>query len=425
MAAMGPMVVMNSPAGTEPARSFNTATASGIVSTCSRGVCHPGRLPTSTMWLWASMMPGMTVLPRRSTTLRPPPRRTTLLPTASKRPLRMRSCETTRPAASIVWIRPLIKPRSTAAPAVRGTWALIVVPLYARPIAAPAPTRNRRRERVWVMARTPGLEPGARSLGSLGPAIPMLRQRQRAHAHAAGSEDGVCHGRQDRRQRRLAQPGRRVVGLQPVRLDHGRRLCGPQQRHLMQVGLCHLPALHRDLLHQVADALDHTALYQVLGVHRVDDLAADVARHPHLVDLDPLVGAHRHFGHFREVAAVAVLESHTDSGTLGPRRAPVALLRHQLQHADHPRGVEAVAAALRSRIRLVGQQVEPELDRILAGRMGQLVKERLEHERVGVAARRPKRTGGHAERYLRVAELVVRGEQSRELDRPDGRRAGI
>ena len=63
------MVVMNAPGGTMALRVFSAAIASGMVKTCSSGVCHPGRLPTRTMWSWASMSPGMTVLPLRSTTL--------------------------------------------------------------------------------------------------------------------------------------------------------------------------------------------------------------------------------------------------------------------------------------------------------------------------------------------------------------------
>ena len=51
----------------------------------------------------------------------------------------------------------------------------------------------------------------------------------------------------------------------------------------------------------------------------------------------------------------------------------------------------------------VGQQVEPELHRILARRVRQLVDERLEHEREGVAARRAQRAGRHAERHHRIA----------------------
>ena len=62
----GPTVVINSPGGTSALRAFSAATASGMVKTCSSGVCHPGRFPTSTMWLCASMRPGITVLPLRS-----------------------------------------------------------------------------------------------------------------------------------------------------------------------------------------------------------------------------------------------------------------------------------------------------------------------------------------------------------------------
>ena len=151
IAATGPMVVMNSPGGTSALRAFKAATASGTVKTCSSGVCQPGRFPTSTMWLCASMIPGITVRPFRSTRLGFPPRASTLLPTAAKRPLRISACETTRLFWSIVWIRPLTSTRAPSAgvPAAAGRCACAdsSVRLRAPPMpSAPARPRNLRRE---------------------------------------------------------------------------------------------------------------------------------------------------------------------------------------------------------------------------------------------------------------------------------------
>ena len=65
------------------------------------------------------------------------------------------------------------------------------------------------------------------------------------------------------------------------------------------------------------------------------------------------------------------------------------------------------------------QQIQPELQRILAGRVRELVDERLEDERERVAARRAQGAGRHAERHQRRLEREVRDEARRKLGRPE------
>src|SRR5579883_741815 len=89
---------------------------------------------------------------------------------------------------------------------------------------------------------------------------------------------------------------------------------------------------------------NHSALSHVLRAHRVDDLAADIARHPYFVDLHLAVGVHAEVGDMREVSAMAVLERYTHPVTfwqLGSPR-PIGLLRNRFKHAFHPGGIEAV-----------------------------------------------------------------------------------
>ena len=119
-----------------------------------------------------------------------------------------------------------------------------------------------------------------------------------------------------------------------------------------------------------------------------DDLAADVPGYPHPVDLHAIARVHGDLGDVREVPTVAVLERHAHRGA---RRqtpgAPSGPLANQFEHAPHARRVETVAALLRLRHRRTGQQIEPELNRILAGRLRELIDEGLERPREGVAAR--------------------------------------
>src|SRR5688572_29244388 len=178
-----------------------------------------------------------------------------------------------------------------------------------------------------------------------GPGVPRLAQWQRAYTIASRREDGVGDSRNDRWQRRLTETSRRDVRLHPVRLDLWRRLRDPHQRHLVVVGLYRGAVLERDLLHHRADAIDHAALHQVLGVQRVDDMAADVAGNPHLVHLDPLLGIDADLGDFSEVALVTEMERDAESGAGRQLAAPARLLTSQLEDRRHPVGLEAAAPA--------------------------------------------------------------------------------
>ena len=79
------------------------------------------------------------------------------------------------------------------------------------------------------------------------------------------------------------------------------------------------------------------------------------------------------------------------------------------QHAAHARGVRPEARRRHGRRAVPAgagmgsrcQQFEAELERVLPGRVRQLVDERLDDERERVAARRAQRAGRHAERHAR------------------------
>ena len=72
---------------------------------------------------------------------------------------------------------------------------------------------------------------------------------------------------------------------------------------------------------------------------------------------------------------------------------------HFLQHAAGARGIEARPSARQHFV--LAEQIDPELQRILAGSMRQLVDEGLEHEGQRIVAGRPQRPGRHAERHQR------------------------
>src|SRR5262249_9531953 len=67
----------------------------------------------------------------------------------------------------------------------------------------------------------------------------------------------------------------------------------------------------------------------------------------------------------------------------------------------------------------IAEHFKTELDRVLAGRDGELVDEGLHDERNGVAARRPECPGWHPERHNRRVEGEVWHEALRELGRSD------
>ena len=126
-----------------------------------------------------------------------------------------------------------------------------------------------------------------RPLHNLRPSVPVLLQRQRAHARARGREDRVADRRQNRRQRRLAEarsgccPTARSALRSPRRLPHPQRT-GTRRSSSAPTAPFSIVISHA---HQLAQAVDDGAVDLRLGVERVDDLAADVAGDPDLVHL--------------------------------------------------------------------------------------------------------------------------------------------
>ena len=133
----------------------------------------------------------------------------------------------------------------------------------------------------------------------------------------------------------------------------------------------------------------------------------------------------RHLDDVRDVAGVRELERHALAGALRQRPAaiPVRHVAHGLEHAARARRIESARGAGADR---VVQQVDPVLQRILAGGDGDLVDEALLHERDAVGGRRPQRADGNAERrHVLGRDQHVLDEAARELvGRHDGVRAG-
>ncbi len=210
-------------------------------------------------------------------------------------------------------------------------------------------------------------------------------------------------------------------------LDFRRRLRHARRVVLVEVALDHLATVDRDLpVHHVTHRLDDAPFTLVGGVAGIDDLAADVADDPHRVDAHGLRRVHAQVDHCREVALVAVITRHAHAATRRQARPrmPSRPLTRGFEYRAHPRGVVRRAAAStsagpasrwrRDDLRLV-QQIDPELQRILAGRNGQFIDEPFEHEDQGVAARRAHGAGRHAERHQGLTERVVLDEAAREV----------
>jgi hypothetical protein len=201
-----------------------------------------------------------------------------------------------------------------------------------------------------------------------------------------------------------------------VHFDDGRRLRHAHRGEVVEVALDDAPFVDGDLVgHELAEAVDDGALDLVDRVARIDDLRADVDGAPDLRYAHGVVGAHFDLRDVRDVAAVAELERHAQAGTLRQRRlAPGRLLADELEDAARPFRVEVVVVELAG-VPRPAQQIDSELERILAGRMRQLVDERLEDEAEGVAARGAQRERRHAERHRARHEGEVGHEARREL----------
>src|SRR5579862_1926993 len=107
--------------------------------------------------------------------------------------------------------------------------------------------------------------PGISTSRLLSPAELLRIDRQLANARARRREKGVAEGRQDRRQRRLAQAGGRVVAEAEVHL-HGGRFAHSKQPESVEILLHHPAGLDGDrLVERRAQPVEYRALRLVVG----------------------------------------------------------------------------------------------------------------------------------------------------------------
>ena len=184
-------------------------------------------------------------------------------------------------------------------------------------------TRDRCREtptcRECANARRSALLP---ALGGAQTVNPSLRQRQRAHAMAGRGEDRVADRRRDRRQRRLADAGRRVVALDEVHVDL-RRVRDAQQRIAVEVRLLDAAVLDRDLQSQRrAEAVDRPSLRTWFSAPLMLTIGpmspATVTR----CSVELAIRVDADLGDFGEVAGMTEVEREPEPATLRQRSCP-------------------------------------------------------------------------------------------------------
>src|SRR5271166_172903 len=121
-----------------------------------------------------------------------------------------------------------------------------------------------------------------------------------------------------------------------------------------------------------AEPVESRALCLILGAAGIDDLAADVADDPDMIELDVARSRDRRLHHLGEITEMAEVEGDAFAGALGKRVAmrPVGNLRHAQKDVAHSPGVEIAqrvgpAGRIDERARLA-QQSEAKGHRILA-----------------------------------------------------------
>jgi len=93
------------------------------------------------------------------------------------------------------------------------------------------------------------------------------------------------------------------IGLQVMHLDLGWRLGEAHHGMLIVIGLHHAALFERDLLrHELAQAIDNSALDDVIRRAGIDDLTSHIGSHPNLVDLHFVSGIDFDFGHFGKIS---------------------------------------------------------------------------------------------------------------------------
>src|SRR5258706_13828766 len=98
----------------------------------------------------------------------------------------------------------------------------------------------------------------------------LAHQRQLTDTMTGRGEDRIAYRRRERRQRRFAQSGRRVIRLDEVRFDFG-RMRHAQDRIIVEICLLHAAIFHRDLeAEHSGEPVDHRALNLSLRAAHID-----------------------------------------------------------------------------------------------------------------------------------------------------------
>src|SRR5437762_9346407 len=217
----------------------------------------------------------------------------------------------------------------------------------------------------------------------------VVLQRHRADALPGRAVERVQHRRRGDADRRLADAapdrasGRHQDGL------HLRHLCDAHRVVLVEVRLLDATVLHRALLEKERrEAVDERARDLPLDLRRVHRVAR-VGRGDDAVYLDLVAVLDRDLAGGRDEAVEAMQVRKAAIDAAGRGSAPADPLGYRIQHAQVPR--------------VLGHELAPEFERVLARGFRELVHEALDEQRVLVdvdAAPEPRR-------HVRVAHRVV------------------
>src|SRR5215831_5314490 len=239
----------------------------------------------------------------------------------------------------------------------------------------------------------------------------VVLQRDRADALARCRKERIEHGRRSHEDRRLADAAPESTRRHDDRFDFG-HLSDPHRVVGIEVGLLDAAVFHGALaVEQSGEAVDEGARDLAVDLRRVDRVAG-IGGTDDAVDFDLVAARHRDFGRRRDVAAVAHLLREAAIDALWCRLAPAHALGHRVEHGEM--------------LGMFRHQLAPEFERVLAGRMGELVHEALEIERVLIvvhAAPEPRRDRRIDHRVLdeqvrdTVAELPLGAARVEPLER--------
>src|SRR5215467_9458907 len=215
-----------------------------------------------------------------------------------------------------------------------------------------------------------------------------MHQGERPNALAGRGEYGVEHGGRGHENRWLAHTAPESTRRHDDRLDL-RHLANANRVVAVEVRLYDAAILNGALLvKQSGEAVDERPCDLPLDLGRVDGMARVSGGH-NPVDFYAAIGADRHLCTCCHIAAVSHVLRKPTEHALRRWLAPARPLRD---------GVED-----REMFRVVRHQLAPELQRILAGRMGKLVHKAFEIESVLIVVHAAPEVG----RDVRIAHGVV------------------